>query len=182
MGQDRQMGQLPPHDDPGHETSRLSWESTGCGAGREMLLLARALQHVLQGRRYFKDVQGIRYLPDDQEQIRWKVYTEAMTLIRAATLCWAWLCANIKNYSICSHSFSSRNRSVLLLDVLSSHLIAKTKTNTASSFYLMLNWEDFFQTSFKKTGSPHWPPAVVCHNSSWSPIASYSQASLALKR
>ena len=181
MGQDRQMSRLPPHD-PGHETSRFIWESTVCGAEWEIVFLASALQHVLQGRRYFKDVQGIRYLPDDQKQIRWKVYTGAMTVMRAVAPCWAWLCTNIKNYSICTHSFSSRNRIVLLLDVLTPHLIAKTKMNTASSFYLTLNWEDFFQSSFKKTGSSHWPLAVVCHKSSWSQIASHSQASLALKR
>lgn len=132
--------------------------------------------------RYSKDVQGIRHLPDDQKQTWWKVYTRAVTLIRAVALRWAWLCTNIKHYSICSHSFISRSRIAFLLDVLASHLIAKTKMNTASSFYLTLNWENFFQSSFKKTRSPHWPLVVVCHNSSWSQIVSHSPASPALKR
>ena len=178
MGQDRQRSWLPSCD-PGHETSRFSWESTVCGAEWERLFLARALQHVLQGRRYFRHVQGIRHLPDDHKQIRWKMCIRAIT---AVALCWAWLCTNINKYFTRSHNFSSRNRIVLLLDVLTSHFIAKTKMNTASSIYLTLNWEDFFQSTFKKACSPHWPLAAVCHNSSWSQVESHSLASLTIKR
>lgn len=158
MGQDRQMSRLPPCD-PGDETSGFSWESPVCGAEWERLFLTRALQHVLHGRGYF---EGVREWNAFQvtKKIRWKVYTRAMTLIRAVALCWAWLCTDIKNYSICSRSFSSRNR-IVLLDVLTSHLIAKTKMNTVSSFYLTLSWEDFSKALSRKQAVPMYatPPA-----------------------
>lgn len=101
----------------------------------------------------------------------------AMTLLSGVALLWASLCINVKHYSICSHTFSSRNRIVLLDFFLS----FKSQNECSQFFYLTLNRQGFFHTPLKKRGGVHWPLAVVCHNSSRSQTASHSQVSLALK-